>query len=92
MCIEHGFGEAAGLEEGKTQQDRIAHTAPDGHDDIRFGGNVLHQHGVDSHADDDEECLKAQGDQRAQIVLAHSAAHLAAHHSCHRNRCNRGHK
>lgn len=71
-----------GLKERKAQQDRIAHAAPDGHNDVGFGGNTLHQHGVDRHTDDDEKCLEAQGDQRAQIVLAHTAPFLA-HHGGH---------
>ena len=91
MCIEHGFCEAAGLKERKAQQYRIAHTAPDGHDDVGFGGDTLHQHGVDCHTDDDEKCLEAQGNQRAQIVLAHAAPFLA-HHGGHWDGGHRGHK
>ena len=89
--LRNAFVRTLGLEEGKTQQDRIAHTAPDSHDDVGFSGDILYQHGINRHADDDEKCLEAQGKQRTQIVLSHAARFLA-HHGSHRDRGNRSHK
>ena len=84
MCVEYGFGQAAGLEQRKTQQHGIAHTAPDRHDDVLLGGDVLHQYGVDRYTDDNQKCLEAQSQQAAQVVLAHAAPFLA-HHGRHRD-------
>ena len=71
MCIENGFCEAAGLKERKAQQDRIAHAAPDGHNDVGFGGNTLHQHGVNRHAHHNEHPLETDSEQGLEIVVAH---------------------
>ena len=70
MGPEQGFCQAAGLEQGIAQQDRITHAAPDGRRYVVAGcGNALHQHGIDAHADHNEEGLEAQGKQGAEIVL-----------------------
>ena len=53
MSIEHAAGQAAGFEKAEAQKHRIAHTGPDGTGNIRGGADVLHQHGVDGHADHD---------------------------------------
>ena len=84
--IKHSFCEAAGLKEREAQKNRIAHAAPDCHNDVGFRGDILHQHRVDCHADDNEKRLKAQGKQGAQLILTHAAPFLA-HHGSHRNRC-----
>ena len=55
---------------------------------VVLGGDVLHQHGVDRHTDDNEERLEAQGQQAAQVVLAHAAPFLA-HHGRHRDGSHR---
>src|SRR5699024_159492 len=46
---------------------------------------------IDAHADNNEKCLKAQGHQGAQVVLAH-AAPFPAHHGRHRDGSHRGHE
>ena len=84
MCVEYGFGQAAGFEQCEAQQHGIAHAAPDRHDDVLLGGDVLHQYGVDCHADDNQKRLEAQRQQAAQVVLAHAAPFLA-HHGRHRD-------
>ena len=58
---------------------------------IVLRGDVLHQYGVNRHADNDEKCLEPQSQQAPQVVLSHSAPFLA-HHGCHWNGCHRGHK
>ena len=77
-------GDTPRFEQAVAQQHRIAHAGPNRHDNVILGGNVLHQHGVDRHTDDNEERLEAQGQQTAQIVLAHAAPFLT-HHGRHRD-------
>src|SRR5699024_360726 len=91
VCGKQCFTEASRLEERKAQQNGIAHARPHGGAHVGLGGNALHQHGVDSHADDDEKCLEPQGQQRPQVVLPH-AAELPSHHGSHGNGCNGGHE
>ena len=91
MRLKDGFCETAGFEQRKAQQYGVAHAAPDRHDDVIFQSDVLHQHSINCHADDDEKRLKAQRQQGAQIVLAHAAPFLA-HHGSHgdgRNGCHK---
>ena len=88
---ENTLGEASSFEQGKTQQHRIAHTAPNRTDDVIIQGDILHQDRIDAHADNNEKCLKAQGHQGAQVILAH-AAPFPSHHSRHRDGSHRGHE
>ena len=44
---------AAGFEQRKAEQDRVAHARPDGLGYVLIQRYVLHQHGVDGNADDD---------------------------------------
>ncbi len=70
MRPEQGLGEAAGLEKREAQENRVAHTAPNGAGNIVAAQrNTLHQYGVDSHADHNEKRLEAQGQQGAEVVL-----------------------
>ena len=74
MRPEQGLGEAAGLEKREAQENRVAHTAPNGAGNIVAAQrNTLHQYGVDSHADHNEKRLEAQGQQGAKIVLSRGA-------------------
>ena len=60
MGVEYGFGKAAGLKQAEAQKHGISHSRPDGGADIGGQGDVLHQNGIDRHADDDEKGLKCQ--------------------------------
>ena len=60
--IEYGAGKAAGFEQAEAEQHCVAHAGPDGVADLPGYGDVLHQHGVDRHADHNEKCLKAQSE------------------------------
>ena len=82
MCCEDAPRHAAGFEQRKAEQDRVAHTRPDGLGYILVERYVLHQHGVDGHTDDDEEGLEREGKEASEVVLPH-AAPLAAHHRRH---------
>lgn len=69
MRIEHAAAQAAGLKQGEAQQHGVADACPDGLDHIVIHGDALHQHGIHRHTHDDEEGLKAQGEQASQVVL-----------------------
>ena len=70
MSAEQGFCKAAGLEQGVAQQDRITHATPDGRGYVVAGcGDALHQHGIDAHADHNEEGLEAQGQQELRATV-----------------------
>lgn len=43
MRREHGFTDAAGLEQAEAQKHRVAHAAPDCTGDVRSGSNVLYE-------------------------------------------------
>ena len=74
MGAEQGFCQAAGLEQCVAQQNRIAHAPPYGRRYVVAGcGDALHQHGIDAHADHNEEGLEAQGQQGAKVVLPRGA-------------------
>ena len=79
MGIENTLVKGTGLKQAETQQYRVAHAGPDGCADVVDGGDVLHQHCVDGHADDDEKRLEAQGQQRSEIILPHVAPFLSQH-------------
>ena len=59
MRSEDGFRHGAGLEQTETEQNGVAHNAPNGVDGIPRNRYRLYQHGVDRHADEDEKALKA---------------------------------
>ena len=71
MRSENGFRHGAGLEQAETEQNSVAHNAPDGVDGIPGDCHRLYQHGVNRHADEDEKALKAQCEQAFQVVLPH---------------------
>ena len=71
MRSENGFRHGAGLEQAETEQDGVAHNAPNGVDGIPGYCNILEQNSVDRHADQDQETLKSQREQAFQVVLPH---------------------
>ena len=71
MRSEDGFCHGAGLKQAETEQNGVAHNAPNGVDGIPGNRHALDQHGVNRHADEDEKALKAQRKQAFQIVLPH---------------------
>ena len=87
MRLKDRFCETAGFEQCKAQQHGIAHAAPDCHDDVIFQSDILYQHSVNCHTDDDEKRLKTKRQQGTEIILSHTAPFLA-HHGCHRKRRN----
>ena len=75
---EDGFRHRAGLEQAETEQDGVAHNAPNGVDGIPGNRYRLYQHGVNRHADEDEKALKTQCKQAFQVVLPHVALLVVA--------------
>ena len=73
MSTENALGNGAGLKEHEAQKDCVAHAAPDGSDGISAGGYALYQHGINGNTYQDKQALKAHGEQRLYIVLAHAA-------------------
>ena len=71
MRSEDGFRHRAGLEQAETEQNGVAHNAPNGVDGIPGNRHALDQYGVNRHADEDEKALKAQRKQVFQVVLPH---------------------
>ena len=71
MRSENGFCHGTGLEQAETEQNSVAHNAPNGVDGIPGNRHALDQHGVNRHADEDEKALKAQCEQAFQVVLPH---------------------
>ena len=71
MRSENGFCHGTGLEQAETEQDGVAHNAPNGVDGIPGNRHALDQHGINCHADEDEKALKAQCEQAFQVVLPH---------------------
>ena len=84
MCSKDGFCHGAGLEQAETEQNGVAHNAPDGVDGIPGNRYRLYQHSVNRHADEDEEALKAQRKQAFQVVLPHVRLLVVAE-GCHRD-------
>ena len=91
MGIEYGAGKAAGFEQAEAEQHRVTHAGPDGGAYIGGYGDVLHQHRVDRHTDHNEKCLKAQGEQGAQIVLSHLTPFPVCH-GRHGDGCHGSHQ
>ena len=75
---EDGFRHRAGLEQAETEQNGVAHNAPNGVDGIPGNRHALDQHGVNRHADEDEKALKTQRKQAFQVVLPHVALLVVA--------------
>ena len=82
---EDGFRHGAGLEQAETEQNGVAHNAPDRVDGIPGYGDILKQNSVDRHADQNQEALKSQRKQRAKIILSHMALLMVAP-CCHGHR------
>ena len=91
MCVEDALGEGTGFEQREAEQHRISHASPDRIADVAADGDVLHQHGINGDTDDDEECLKTECKQTAQIVLPRLPP-FAVHHGRHRNGRDGGYK
>lgn len=73
MGIEDGLGKTSGLEQGEAEQNGIAEGGPYGLDDVGFRGNVLHQDGINTDTDHDEEGLEGQCQEGPKIILSHTA-------------------
>ena len=71
MRSENGFCHGTGLEQAETEQNSVAHNAPNGVDGIPGNRHALDQHRVNCHADEDEKALKTQRKQAFQVVLPH---------------------
>ena len=71
MRSEDGFCHGTGLEQAETEQNSVAHNAPNGVDGVPGNCHALDQHGINRHADEDEKALKAQCEQAFQVVLPH---------------------
>ena len=71
MRSENGFCHGTGLEQAETEQNSVAHNAPNGVDGVPGNCHALDQHGINCHADEDEKALKAQCEQAFQVVLPH---------------------
>ena len=48
------------ITDDETEQDGVAHNAPNGVDGVPGNCHALDQHGINCHADEDEKALKAQ--------------------------------
>ena len=88
--IEDTLAQTACLEEREAKEHSVAHTSPDGADDIAADSHRLQQYSVDGDAQDDEEGLKAQGKKRSEIVLTHLSG-FTVHHGRQGDRCNGSH-
>ena len=88
MCAEHAAGQSAGLEQRKAEKHGISHTGKDGDGHIRGDGDILHQNGINRHAQDHHESLEAQRKQGAQVILT-CLPPFAGNHRSHRDGCDR---
>ena len=79
---ENGFRHGTGLEQTETEQDGVAHNAPNGVDGIPGNRYALDQHRINRHANEDEKALKTQCKQAFQVVLPHVALLVVAE-GCH---------
>ena len=73
MCSKDGFRYAAGLEQTEAEQNRVAHTAPNGPGYIRCLSDLLDQHRIDADNHHNQKGLEAQRQQGFQVVLADAA-------------------
>ena len=69
MCAEHAAGDGASLEQAEAEQHGIAHAAPYRADGVAACSDALYQHRIDGNADENEQALKAHGEQGLQVVL-----------------------
>ena len=90
MRSKNGFRHGAGLEQAETEQNGVAHNAPNGVDGIPGNRHALDQHGINCHADEDEKALKTQCKQAFQVVLPHVRLLVVAE-GRHRNGCKAHH-
>ena len=90
MRSEDGFCHGAGLKQAETEQNGVAHNAPNGVDGIPGNRHALDQYGVNRHADEDEKALKAQRKQAFQVVLPHVRLLVVAP-CCHGDGCKAYH-
>jgi len=81
---EDGFRHRAGLEQAETEQNGVAHNAPNGVDGIPGNRHALDQHGVNGNTNQNQEALKAQRKQASQVVLPHVRLLVVAE-GCHGN-------
>jgi len=88
MGIEDGFGKTSGLEQGETEQNGIAEGGPYCLDDVGFRGDVLHQDGINTDTNHDEEGLEGQCQEGAKIILSHTAP-FSVDHGGHRDGSDR---
>ena len=88
MCAEHAAGQAAGLEQREAEKHGISHTGKDGDGYIRGDGDILHQNGINRHAQDHHESLEAQRKQGAQVILT-CLPPFTGNHRSHRDGCDR---
>lgn len=88
---KHASGKASRFEQGKTQQYRVPHHAPDGGDDVVAEGYCLHQYRIDADTDHDEESLEPEGKERPEIVLPDLAL-LPVAEGCERDWRKAGHQ
>ena len=78
MRSENGFCHGTGLEQAETEQDGVAHNAPNGVDGIPGNRHALDQHGINGNTNQDQEALKTQCKQAFQVVLPHVALLVVA--------------
>ena len=90
MRSENGFRHGTGLEQAETEQDGVAHNAPNGVDGIPGNRHTLDQHRINRHADEDEKALKTQCKQAFQVILPHVALLVVAE-GCHGDGCKAHH-
>ena len=75
---EDGFRHGAGLEQAETEQNGVAHNAPNGVDGIPGNRYALDQHRINGNTNQDQEALKTQCKQAFQVVLPHVALLVVA--------------
>ena len=73
MCSKDGFRYAASLEQTEAEQNRVAHTAPNGPGYIRCLSDLLDQHRIDADNHHNQKGLEAQRQQGFQVVLTDAA-------------------
>ena len=78
MRSEDGFRHRAGLEQAETEQNGVAHNAPNRVDGIPGNRYALDQHRINGNTNQDQEALKTQCKQAFQVVLPHVALLVVA--------------
>lgn len=72
MNAEHAVRQRTCLKQHEAEQDRVPDASPYCADGIVAHGDALNEHRIDRHADEDQESLKAYGEQGFEIILAHA--------------------